>query len=261
LGGLAALVDEAAGQTREVLETKLAQAEAVTEATRLTWNLQAVEAARPALAQPPAGVPATSALWREYVAYYEQRLAAMKAAETAGTRSAVKPPMLWFTYESFLDVFRRALVFQRTRTAALLAEASKQSGPGPVLRKFEQPLIQPNAGVKKADLRFADVLIIEKATGRPPRVETISYKQRNFQGMTEREVEKQMAMDARDAMRFYGGTLDVRTPGLDLRGRPVTVTKVHLVYDATFKPRVVDRVLEQILEGTASKTGVEVRFE
>ncbi|HLL55086.1 MAG TPA: hypothetical protein VK447_16135, partial [Myxococcaceae bacterium] len=263
LGGLAALVDEGAGHTRAVLETKLAEAEASAHGLRLSWNLQAVEAAKPSLAQPPAGVPAGAALWREYVAYYEQRLAKMKGTEQAGTQGSVKPPFWWWSYESFRDLFRAAIEYQRVRTAALLADAAKTPGQRSLLRDFNRPVIQPNAGVRKVDLRFADVLVIEKETarGQPPRVETFSFKRRDFTKMEPGEWQESLRADARDAMRYYGGVLDIRTPSLGLRGQPATVAKVHLVYDARLRPVIDAEALKPFLDFVAKQAGVEVRFE
>jgi len=260
LGGLAALVDEGAGQTRAVLEVKLAEVEASAPGPRLSWDLKAVETAKPLLGEPPAGVPPSAALWREYVAYYERRLGEMRGTEKTGTQADVKPPLWWWSYESFRDAFRAAIEYQRARTVALLADAAKPRGDRSRFREFEKPFVQPNAGVKKTDLRFADVLIIERevAPGRSSRVETVSFKRRDFRKMKAEDVRELMKGDAREAMRYYGGVLDIRTPGLGLRGQPVTVSKVHLVYDAKLKP---ESDLQSIFEGVAAETGVEVRFE
>ena len=71
-----------------------------------------------------------------------------------------------------------------------------------------------------------------------------------------------IAADARAAIKHYGGEVDIRTPAL-MRGKPVKVDKVHLVYDSDPK-RINDetrKALGSLMGGVADETGVEVRFE
>ena len=253
--GFAALVNEAEGATPEVIRAEFKLAESAETGGRLPRNLEAVRRAKPSLEHPRPGVAPDSARWREYVAYYEQRLAKMEAADAAGRLTSVKPPLSWSPYEALWDTFTRGLKYQRARTAALrnLAE----------IRGFSKPHIQANAGVFKADLRYADVLIIETDPTRPLRVEAYSFKSRTFRGMNQEQVEALLAADARNALKYYGGELDIRTPALGLRGRPVKVDKVHLRYDAD--PRLwEEETLQNLLsklDALSEETGVEVRFE
>ncbi|MFY0575266.1 hypothetical protein ACN28S_13635 [Cystobacter fuscus] len=82
------------------------------------------------------------------------------------------------------------------------------------LGDFNKPRIETYVGVKKSatGLRYADVLVIEegKAAGGPPRVETFSFKSRNLALLDEQGLRVQMMEDAREALRKYGGTLDIR---------------------------------------------------
>ena len=86
------------------------------------------------------------------------------------------------------------------------------------LGDFDKPRIQTYVGVRKpgTGLRFADVLIIEEgeiARGRP-RVETMSFKSRDFSGLKGDGLEAQIREDAREALRKYGETLDIRRDSL-----------------------------------------------
>ena len=88
----------------------------------------------------------------------------------------------------------------------------------------------------ESGLRYADVLVIEEGAlaGGPPRVETFSFKSRNFSGLEDDALMAQMVEDAREALRKYGGTLDIRRDSLQplLRGgSEVPVQRVRLVYE------------------------------
>jgi len=261
--GLAALLDEASGLTREVLEAKLVEAEASLPGERLVADLPALERAKPLVEHPARGVTEGDVLWREYVAYYEERVASMKRAQAAG-QDVPKPPRTWESYRRFRADLQRGLDYESRRVAMLQAEAAKPPEQRTLLKDFRRPRVVRNAGVRKADLRYADVLVIEREVtpGQPPRVETFSFKSRSLKSMMPQEVQAQAMADARDAMRYYGGTLDLRTPSLGLRGTPLRVAKVHLVYDAGFMPSDAKLPrLKNILNAVHNKTGVEVRIE
>jgi hypothetical protein len=124
-------------------------------------------------------------------------------------------------------------------------------------------------GVKKpsAGLHFADVLIIEEGelAGRPPRVETLSFKSRDLSGLKYELLEAQMIEDAKEALRKYGETLDIRREFLQplLReGSEVSVSRVRLVYEGgVLKPRNV-KMLEAAVDKTKETVpGVEVLFQ
>lgn len=57
---------------------------------------------------------------------------------------------------------------------------------------------------------------------------------------------------------------EIRRPGLGPKGKLVTVSQVHLVYDAKFKPKLLlDEDIKELsrLFDKMAKLGVEVRFE
>jgi hypothetical protein len=93
-------------------------------------------------------------------------------------------------------------------------------------------------GVRKptTGLRYADVLIIEESglAGRPPRVETFSFKSRDLSQMEVQALAAQMIEDATEALHKYGGTLDIRRSSLQSlfsKSREVPVQRVYLVYE------------------------------
>jgi hypothetical protein len=101
------------------------------------------------------------------------------------------------------------------------------------LKDFIQPRIEVHVGVSKPGapgIRFADVLVIEERPpgGQPPRVETFSFKSRNLKSRKGGDLEAQMGVDARAALEYYGGALDILRPSLK---RPVQVQRVRLVYE------------------------------
>ncbi|WP_395856480.1 hypothetical protein [Cystobacter fuscus] len=137
------------------------------------------------------------------------------------------------------------------------------------LGDFNKPRVETYVGVKKQEtgLRYADVLVIEEGNvaGGPPRVETFSFKSRNLAPLVENALEAQMKADANEALRKYGGALDIRRDGLQplLRGgREVLVQRIRLVYEGgTLKPKD-EHVLNVAVEATReSFPGVEVLFQ
>ncbi|WNG13915.1 hypothetical protein [Cystobacter fuscus] len=117
-------------------------------------------------------------------------------------------------------------------------------------------------GVRKleADLRFADVLVIEQKPipGQSPRVETFSVKSRDFSRMGYQSLEAQLKADSREALRKYGETLDIRRPGLELR---VKVQRVRLIYEGG-KLKPLDSDMKRAVRTTEQKIpGVEVLFQ
>ena len=113
----------------------------------------------------------------------------------------------------------------------------------------------------KSGLRFADVLVIEKKPlpRQPPRVETFSFKSRDLSGLKYEALEAQMKMDAREALRSYGETLDIRRPGLE---GPVEVQRVRLIYEGgDLKPKNVKELESAVGETKKEVPGVEVLFQ
>ncbi|AKJ04849.1 Hypothetical protein AA314_06475 [Archangium gephyra] len=259
LGSAVALADEAAGLPREVVDAKLVQVELDSAGPRLSGNVAVLEKQRPVLDAPPPEARG-HLLWGEYVAYWENRLAELHQ------RKAVKPPLAWAGYEQMRGLFARGLAFERAMVELLRADAALPKAQRRFLQDFDQPRIETYVGVYKpgTGLRFADVLIIEErpSSGLPPRVETFSFKSRNLKALDATGLAAQMRVDASDALRYYGETLEIRRPSIELRGREVRVHKVRLIYEGGgLKPKDA-RVLRGAVEmAKGAVKGVEVLFQ
>ncbi|MGZ3458917.1 MAG: hypothetical protein ACXU86_10495 [Archangium sp.] len=261
-GGLALLVDAQAGLTQEVVEARLAAVELESAGPRLPADVAVLEKQRPTLDAPPPGAEGNPS-WSEYVAYYEKRLGELKEGKTA------KAPLRWEAYERMWGEFTRGLAFERLMVKLLQADAKLPRAQRRFLGDFHQPRIETYVGVKKpgTGLRFADVLIIEEGelAGGPPRVETFSFKSRNLSGLKEKALKAQMIEDAREALRKYGETLDIRRDSLQslLReGSGVPVSRVRLIYEGgALKPKNVDALKTAVEETEAKVSGVEVLFQ
>jgi outer membrane protein OmpA-like peptidoglycan-associated protein len=258
-GGLAALVDESVGHTREVVEAKLLTAELEASGGRLPGDIALLEKTRPVLDSPPPGAQGHP-LWSEYVAYWENRLAELKQGK------AVKPPLKWEGYESMRGLFARGLAFERTMVQLLQADARLPRAQRLFLQDFIQPQIMTHVGVSKPKnkgVRYADVLVVEEAppTGQPPRVETFSFKSRNFLAAAPEELTSQMKIDARNAVNYYGEELYIRRFPHELHGVLVRIQRVRLIYEGTFKPKN-PQILREALDAVKSEVkGVEVFFQ
>ncbi|HYO54989.1 hypothetical protein [Archangium sp.] len=261
-GGLASLVDEGAGLTREVVEARLALVELEATGPRLPKDVAVLEKQRPSVDAPPPGAEGNPR-WLEYVAYYEKRLGELKKS------TAAEGPLRWAPYELLRGWFARGLAFERLMVEVLEADARLPRAQRRFLGAFHKPRIQRYVGVEKpgTGLRFADVLIIEEGelAGGPPRVETCSFKSRNLSSLDGESLKAQMVEDAREALQKYGGTLDIRRDSLQplLRdGSKVPVQRVRLIYEGgKLKPKNVN-ALKTAVNATKSKVPeVEVLFQ
>jgi hypothetical protein len=261
-GGLASLVDEGAGLTREVVEARLALAELEATGPRLPRDMASLEKQPPSVDAPPLGAEGNPR-WGEYVAYYERRLRELEQGKP------VEGPLRWASYELMRGLFARGLAFERRMVALLEADAALPRAQRRFLGAFVRPRVERYVGVKKPEsgLRYADVLVIEEGApaGQPPRVETFSFKSRDLSGLTDPALTAQMIADAREALRKYGETLDIRRDSLQTLLREVSevpVSKVRLVYEGgKLKPKDV-RELKKALNATRSEIpGVEVLFQ
>jgi hypothetical protein len=110
-------------------------------------------------------------------------------------------------------------------------------------------------------VRFVDGLIIERQppAGQPPRVESFSFKSRDLSLLKGEALEAQMIADARDALRYYGETLNIRRPSLKYLGTEVRVRRVRLIYEGgALKPTDL-RVQEAAVNAAQGRVqGVEV---
>ena len=261
LGGVASLVDEAVGHTAEVVHAKLALAELEAPGARLPANVTWLEHNRAALETPPPGVPEGSVLWGEYVVYREGRLSELKAGKKA------QGPLSWASYEWLRGRFARGLAFERVMVALLRADAALPRAQRLWLRDFVDPLIETCVGVAKEGqpgVRFADVLVLERQppAGEPPRVESFSFKSRDFSLLKGEALEAQMIADARDALRYYGETLNIRRRVLKYLGPEVQIRRVRLVYEGgELKPQNADALIQAVPEVQKEVRGVEVLFQ
>ncbi|HYO59832.1 hypothetical protein [Archangium sp.] len=260
--GLASLVDEQAGLTREVVEARLALVELEATGPRLPRDVAVLEKQRPSVDAPPPGAEGNPR-WGEYVAYYEKRLGELKRG------TAAEGPLRWAPYELMRGWFARGLAFERFMVNLLREDAKLPRAQRRFLGDFNKPRIETYVGVKKpgTGLRFADVLIIEEGelAGRSPRVEMLSFKSRNLSGLKYEALEAQMIADAREALQKYGETLDIRRDSLQplLReGSEVPVQRVRLVYEGgTLKPKNVDDLKAAVDETERKVRGVEISFQ
>ncbi|AKF79682.1 hypothetical protein MFUL124B02_05510 [Myxococcus fulvus 124B02] len=252
-GGRPSLPPEAAGIPVEVAEAKLWQAESEAGGARLPMDVGALERHRQALlkAVPPgAGV---HAFWPEYLSYLERRTAEIRQ------RQATKGPLGWTDYVVMRDRYARGLTFERTMVALLEEDAALPRAQRLWLEDFEQPRIETHVGVAKADLRFADVLVIEERPppGQAPRVETFSLKSRDLLGLDRDALVAQVVADASAALRYYGETVSIRRPGLEQTAR---IKRVRLIYEKTFKPLDPDAIERAVTRAESRAKGVEVLF-
>ncbi|HZH74644.1 MAG TPA: hypothetical protein VEY88_01345, partial [Archangium sp.] len=95
--------------------------------------------------------------------------------------------------------------------------------------------------------------------------ETFSFKSRDLSLLEEESLKVQMKADAREALRNYGETLNIRRGSLQslLQGsREVQVPRVRLIYEGgELMPKNVDVLKAAVNETKAAVPGVEVVFQ
>jgi len=262
-GGVASLADDAAGLSREVLDAKLLELELELPGPRLSGDMAVLEKQLTALEKsPPAGAMGHP-LWSEYLQYGRERLAELRQGTKVRRGRTLEPPLKWEGYQQVRELWLRGLAFERDMAKLLRDDAALPRARRRFLQDFEQPRVETYVGVHKptTDLRFADVLVIEQKplAGQSPRVETFSFKSRDFSGLKSNALEAQMKADAREALRKYGETLDIRRPGLEGR---VDVQRVHLVYEGgKLRPRRIDELKAAVDATEDAIPGVEVFFQ
>ena len=239
-----------AGVPPEVLEARLAQIEWEATAPRLSRDVSFLKE-HPPERDAPRGAEGHP-LWTEYVSYRETRLAELEQGTPA------KGPLRWEGYLDLRGQFIRGLMFERAMVARLRADAALPRAQRQWLKDFDQPRIETHVGMTKADLRFADVLVVESKppSGQPPRMETFSFKSRNLHLLDVRELTAQMKADARGALQYYGETVNVRRSGLE---GMVRIQRVRLVYEGGRLRPAQGSTLKAALQSVKSNVaGVEV---
>ncbi|WP_095986293.1 hypothetical protein [Cystobacter fuscus] len=257
--GIASLVDEEVGLTRDVVEARLALVESEATGPRLPRDVVVLERQRPSLDAPPSGAEGNPR-WSEYVAYYERRLGELERGK------AVEGPLRWVAYERMWGGFTRGLAFERFMVNLLREDAKRPRAQRRFLGDFDQPRVEAYVGVKKQEtgLRYADVLVIEEGAlgGRTRRVETFSFKSRDLSGLKYKDLKAQIVVDAKEALTKYGETLNIRRGSLQSLfpgGSEVQVPRVRLIYEGgNLKPRDPDFLKRAVNETRQLVPGVEV---
>ncbi|WNG31669.1 hypothetical protein F0U62_22515 [Cystobacter fuscus] len=265
-GKAAALAEEAVDLPREVLDTKLLQGELESTGPRLSGNVAVLRKQLAALQDtPPAGAQSLP-LWSEYVRYGQERLVELEQGMKVKRGRTVEPPLQWEGYQRMRGLVTRGLKFERAMAEVLRADAALPRAQRRFLGDFDKPRVEWYVGVWKPTngLRFVDVLIIEEGpfSGRTPRVETISFKSRDLSGLKRPAMEAQMIADARDALNYYGETLDIRRPSLQTflrESSEVPVRRIRLIYEGgDLKPKDIDDLNASVSKAQEKVPGVEV---
>ena len=262
-GGEATLADEAAGLPREVLDSKLLEVELEFSGPRLSGDVVALENQLVALEKTPPTGATGQPLWSKFLQYGKERLADLQRGKKVKKGRKLEPPLKWEGYQKMRGLLARGLTFERGMATLLRDDAALPQAQRRLLQDFTSPRVETYVGVHKpkAGLRFADALVIEQKPlpGQPPRVETFSFKSRDFSGLKYEAMEAQMIADAREALGYYGETLNIRRSGLEHR---VKVQRVRLIYEGgDLKPLDVDDLKTALDATRAEVPGVEVLFQ
>ncbi|WP_375767507.1 hypothetical protein NR798_38395 [Archangium gephyra] len=262
-GGVASLTDEAAGLSREVLDAKVLEVEFDVPGPRLSGDVAVLEKQLAVMEKTPPAGAAGHPLWSEYLDYGKERLADLQQGTRAKHGRTLEPPLKWEGYQQMRGLVLRGLAFERDMAKLLHEDAARPKAERRFLQDFNEPRVETYVGVHKPEsgLRYADVLVIEQKPlpGQTPRVETFSFKSRDFSGLKYDVMEARMEADATEASRKYGGTLDIRRPGIE---GSVNVRRVRLIYEGgPLKPKN-ERQLDVAMRAAEKEvSGVEVLFQ
>jgi hypothetical protein len=223
----------------EALAARLLEEEALATGPRHPAALSKLARFRPALGSPPEGTASGDTMWGDYVAYWEQRYAELagKSPTPAGAPKP-RPPLAWEAYRQFQKIVQRGSRFQRSVSEAMRQELTLPEAQRHLVPNMKKPHLAENVGVARTgspQVLYPDQLVVDEATlkaGTRPRVEAFSNKSRDFNNMSEKQISAQASTDVEEALSKYGGIVQIRRPGHPLFGQEVTVSKVHLVYDA-----------------------------
>lgn len=247
----------------EALAARLLEQEALATGPRHPAALSKLARFRPALDSPPGGTASGDTMWSDYVAYWEQRYAELagKSPRPAGAPKP-KPPLMWEAYRQFQRIVQRGSRFQRSVSETMRRELTLPEAQRLLVPDMKKPLLAENVGVARTgspQVLYPDQLVVDEATLKPgmrPRVEAFSNKSRDFNSMSKRQIDAQVGLDAEEAITKYSGVIQVRRPGHPLFGQEVTVSKVHLVYDAELASEEARNLIRQAL----LKKNIELHF-
>jgi hypothetical protein len=234
-------------------------AEEAESARRHPAQLEQLLPLRPRLHQPPPGVSPDEPYWQRYVAYWERRYQEMLDDSREG-RPLPKPPVYYEFYGPLRLLFHNASVYEQGRAEALRQQTLLPAKERVYLTSMEHPRLEIHLGVRPRGAKktfFVDQLGWDLSGGLNPLVEVFSNKQRDFYRKTRNEATAQGEKDAREAVRKYGETIEVRRRGHPFFGRMLNVSKVHLLYDK----RMVPDLFQESIRRAAENLGVEVHFE
>jgi|GEM_PF-3573354 len=240
----------------EALRAKFLQAE--NESTEGRWPRDAkyLKKVQPGLKyDAPDGTQPDSFMWGEYVKYRERRLGELLEG------LPVRGPLKYFAYVRMRASYAQGLAFERKMVALLMEDAARPRAERRWLKDFDQPRIETHVGLAKADLRFADVLVIEEgpSAGPRPRVETFTFKSRDLSRMKLTELTAQLAADAHDALMYNGETLRIRHPGMEMEAQ---VQRASLIYERSDQKPVAPAVWKEAAELVMGRlTGAELSLQ
>jgi hypothetical protein len=212
-GSRPSLPPEAAGIPAEVAEAKLRQVEADAGGARLPMDVGVLKKHREALLKVAPPGAEMHALWSDYLSYLERRTAEIKQD------TATKGPLEWAGYQAMRDRYARGLAFEKTLVAMLEADAALPRAQRRWLRDFDQPHIETHVGVAKADRATRTCWSsrsLVPLSNQSPRVETFSLKSRDLRTLKVDPLTTQIVADAKAALAYYGETLSIRRPGLEM---------------------------------------------
>ncbi|RYD85560.1 MAG: hypothetical protein EOP84_02135, partial [Verrucomicrobiaceae bacterium] len=246
---------EVAGIPAEVVEAKFKQLEAEFPGERLSMNVAELTEHRQALSKAAPPEVKADPFWSDYVSYLESRAAEIKKG------TAEKGPLKWAGYQGMRGDFARGLAFERRMVSLLKKDAALPRSKRRWLKDFDRPRIETHVGVAKADIRFADVLVIEDgpSAGPTPRVETFSFKSRDFSQLKDKASQALVLSDATAALRYYGETLNILRDKLKQQAR---VQRVHLLYEGdVLKAKDFDAFQRAMKRVERDVAGVEVSVQ
>ena len=216
-------------------------------------QLEAVRKARPT--KPFDLDPLLEQMWTDYLKYFDERIRLIDKDLTPPKRTLKRqPPSTWEKYlesRATYDPMRQKKEFQETLKKTI---SDRQGDVKP-----EQ--IEIDVGLKKrSDVGYADVVITDaqnNLTVYSAKVRNVLEQVRKLTNPTDVEkwIASQLRSDIKEAIDYYGGTVQVRRKSHPLYGQSVFVKQVILVWDS----RVVPSDYHTFVLTRGNQLGVEYR--